>query len=494
MWVGMLYSLICQATQFETMTGLDSMANTDDVAIQDLEQLVDMFREKTVQCLVLGNYTEPGPYTIETLCFYFVSEHFRSADTMFGLWMIWGSIIRAALRLGLHRDGSNYPAISPFRGEMNRRMWSVLVHLDIMTSCQVGLPRMVRSEMYDTRLASNLEDDDFDQNTKVLPPPRPADDLTPIGFHNVKNSFAGIFGKIVDQSSSTKAVPYEEIMRMDKELHEAQQRTPESLRVRGACDLKHGTQDSITRKFTCALTYQKACCFLHRRFFILSKSTSTYPYPYSMQMCVDAASEMIQVQLYMHSQQKPGMPLYHSRWKTSSLMSQDYLLADMLLCLYLGHCVSVPGLEEKNAKMGIKVKTSREEMLQMLDGSLKIWEESSGQSRDASKAAVALKQMLKKVRAIKSSKSVETSRIANVQAVSGPTITPQSHASRANAYPWMQHVSAKPVSFAWASPPSFDNMPTPSSGSESAATNNMMPGEVMNEQDLLMDLDWVSYL
>ncbi|EPE28759.1 hypothetical protein GLAREA_09880 [Glarea lozoyensis ATCC 20868] len=490
MWIGMLYAIICQATQFETMTGLKPTFDTQDIAIQDLEQLVDMFREKTVQCLVLGNYTEPGPYTIETLCFYYISEHFRSPDTMFGLWMVWGIIIRAALRLGLHRDGSNYPAVSAFQAEMNRRRWSALVHLDIMTSCQVGLPRMLKEEMYDTTKASNLEDVDFDQNVKVLPPPRPASELTPIGFHNIKGLFSSVFGRIVDQASSTKAVSYDEIMKLDKMLHEAHQKTPEEMRVIGPEDLQTGTITSRNRKFTCALTYQKACCFLHRRFFILSKSTSTYPYPYSMKSCVDAASDMIKVQIYMHGQQKPGMPLYTSRWKTSSLMTQDYLLADMLLCLYLGHCVSVPGLEEKNAKMGIRVKSSREEMLRILDGSLEIWEEASPHSTEAAKAATALKQMLKKVRAVNTSKPVEPSRISHVQAVSGPTITPQTHASHTNAYPWIQQIPSKPITFDWQSPPSFDNTPTPSSGSDSVATNNLYPGQMLNDQGPLMDLDW----
>jgi hypothetical protein len=476
------------------MQGKSQVDSSQD-AIQNLDELVDVFREKTVQCLVLGNYTEPGPYTIETLCFYFISEHFRSADAMFGLWMVWGIIIRAAFRLGLHRDASNYPKISAYQGEMNRRVWSCLVHLDIMTSCQVGLPRMIKDGTYDTGKASNLDDSDFDQNTKVLPPARPDSDLTPSGFHNVKNLFAGIFGQIVDQSSSTKTVSYEELMSMDKALHEAHRRTPEHLRVDGALDLQNGSVDDRMRKFTCALTFQKARCFLHRRFFVVSKETSTFTYPYSMKSCVDAAAEMIQVQIYWHAQQKPGMPLFISRWKTSSLMTQDYLMSAMLLCLYLGHCVSIPSLEENTAKMGTRVKMSRKEMLQMLDDALEIWEDASSNSREAAKAAEALKQMLKKVRAMNPTNPAEPSRIPNVQAVSGSAITPQTHVSRNKAYTWMNQVSAKPVSFDWASPPSFDNVSTestPSSNSEAAPiNNNLMANNLMNEVNLPMDLDWV---
>jgi hypothetical protein len=210
-----------------------------------------------------------------------------------------------------------------------------------------------------------------------------------------------------------------------------------------------------------------------------------------MKSCVDAATEMIQVQIYMYSQQKPGMPLHVSRWKTSSLMTQDYLLAAMLVCLYLGDCVSVPSLEENNAKMGIRVKASREEMLKILDGSLEIWEEASSNSREAAKAAEALREMLKKVRAINSTNPAQTSRIPSVQAVAGPTITPQTHVNHANPYPWIQQVSSKPISLPWATPPSFDNMTTPSSGSDSTTTDNFTTKEVVNESSFPTDLDWV---
>lgn len=59
---------------------------------------------------------------------------------------------------GLHRDASHYPKISVFQGEMNRRIWSTLVHLDLLTSCQVGLPRMIREGMHDAQCPSNLVD------------------------------------------------------------------------------------------------------------------------------------------------------------------------------------------------------------------------------------------------------------------------------------------------------------------------------------------------
>jgi hypothetical protein len=44
-------------------------------ALRDPQDAIDNYREKTVQCLVLGNYTEPGAYTVETLLLYYISDH-----------------------------------------------------------------------------------------------------------------------------------------------------------------------------------------------------------------------------------------------------------------------------------------------------------------------------------------------------------------------------------------------------------------------------------
>lgn len=78
------------------------------------------YREKIVQCLVLGRYTKSVPYTIETLL-YFTVEHFQCEDTQVGNWTLLGMIVCLAMRMGYHRDAAHSPQISPYHGEMRRR-------------------------------------------------------------------------------------------------------------------------------------------------------------------------------------------------------------------------------------------------------------------------------------------------------------------------------------------------------------------------------------
>ena len=369
-----------------------------------------MFREKTVQCLILGNYTNPVPYTVETLILYYVAEHFRSADTQFGGWMIFGIIVRAAMRLGLHRDASHYPNISVLRAEMQRRQWHAVAHLDLQSSCQVGLPRMIKQGMYDTQQPRNLLDEDFDDNTTVLPPSRPMRDLTAIGYSLVKHSITTVFGLIVDQANSTSPISYDDVLRLDARLLEVHEGVPEALRVRGVEDLKTGSPDMRVRKFSVDLTYQKARCILHRKFLAPTKSVPTYPHPYSTKCCVDASMRILQSQIFMHHETKPGKLLYSQKWKTSSLMTHDFLLAAMLLCLYLGQRIPDVAGQLDNGTSGMQIRWTREDMLYTLYGSYQIWEASSLFSNEALKAAKALKTMLER---LKMASSVQPPKITS---------------------------------------------------------------------------------
>jgi hypothetical protein len=393
MWIGLLFAM-CLSTHFELFSGENTRKSLAGQALRDPAEAITLFREKTVQCLVLGNFTNPVPYTVETLLLYYIAERFRSADTQFGGWMVFGTIVRSAMRLGLHRDASHYPNISMCRGEMQRRQWAAVAHLDLQTSCQVGLPRMVKEGMYDAQPPRNLLDEDFDENSTILPPSRPLTDLTPIGYSLVKHSITTVFGMIVDQANSTNPISYDDVMRLDARLHEVHRGIPDSLKVRGVEDLKIGSVDMRVRKFSVDLTYQKARCILHRKFLSPKRSMPTYPHPYSTKACVDASMQISQSQIFMHQETRPGKRLYTQRWKTSSLMTHGFLLAAMLLCLYLGQNITNESSEEGNGISGTRIKWTQEDMLHTVDGSYQIWEASSLFSKEALKASRALKTML----------------------------------------------------------------------------------------------------
>ena len=128
--------------------------------------------------MILANYTKTPPYTIEAFLLYFGTEFVRSVDSQFSVYMLVGMIVRLCFRMGYHRDPSRFPNISPYRGELRRRKWLVVMSLDLITSAQAGLPRMIMPFMHDTQEPRNLDEDDLHEDMLELPPSRPETELT----------------------------------------------------------------------------------------------------------------------------------------------------------------------------------------------------------------------------------------------------------------------------------------------------------------------------
>ena len=397
MWVGLLFAIMCSSLNIELLDE-GKASSLEGQALKDPQEVIKIFREKTVQCLVLGNYTEPTAHTVETLFMYFLSEHFRNSESHVGAWMVCGLIVRSAMRLGYHRDPSHSPNISIFKGEMQRRIWASAIHMDLQTSCRVGLPRMVKEGMFDTQPPRNLLDADFDENTSVLPPSRPFSTPTALTHSLVKEAILIVYGKIVDQTSSTNTMSYDDTMRLDSQLHEAYQQVPEFWKVRSIEDLKVSSGDLMVAKFLIHLSYQRARCVLHRKYLVPTKLPNASLYSYSVKECVDAAMRILQSQTFIFAQSQPNNTLCNHKWKLSSLQTHDFLLAAMLVCVYLNQGVTNTSSNTVASRDGVPIQWTRGEMLHTLDGSYRIWDDARHTSKDALKAAKALKRTLSRVR------------------------------------------------------------------------------------------------
>ena len=393
MWVGMLFAMMCLATQFQSFL-INEPKGVDQyhLSTQDVQHQIRLYQEKAVQCLVLGKYTKCVPYTIQTLLLYFSTEHFQSEDTEIGTWILLGIVVRIAMRMGYHRDACHSPQISTFQGEMRRRAWAILAQLDLLASTQIGLPRMIKVSQTDTAEPRNLVDDDFDEDTDALPASRPDTDLTPMLYVIVKNRIMSVFGMISDLTSSKGAISYAEVMRLDKVLREACDAIPTGLQMRPLAKSLLDNPNAVMRRIYLALVFNKARCILHRKYLVAAHSNNLYSY--SRQSCIDAALQMLKLQSTLNQETHPGGRLYHDKWKVSSLVNHDFLLATTILCLDLNHDMAMqPSIQRNDSTKEIKKPDT---IIQALHESHKIWLQSSRSSREARKAAEALRIVLGK--------------------------------------------------------------------------------------------------
>ena len=372
MWIGLLYSLLC-------------LTKISDLRFKfhgGLPEDIRYYREKAVQCFVLADWTKPKSYAIEAFLFYFACEHFCIPDAQYSLSLVFGLIVRLALRSGLHRD--EYPELSVFQREMRRRHWAIILQVDVGIATSFGLPRMVNEAQSDTKLPSNLLDEDLDENMTELPPSR--NDLsTPLAYVISKFKLIKVYGSIIDRMNSTEPLSYGEVMNLDARLQYVHHSLPSNSHK--------GDESSLSaHEITLEILYARSICVLHRRHLVLEER-----YAYSRRSCISAAMRILSLQKQVSRESQPG-GLYHERdqWKFSSFQANDFLLGAMILCLELSRgLASAASGQDLNVGAGV---FDRIEMLRALEDSQEVWCLSKASSVDAYKASEMLKIMLRKAK------------------------------------------------------------------------------------------------
>ncbi|PQE20699.1 multidrug resistance regulator 1 protein [Rutstroemia sp. NJR-2017a BBW] len=104
--------------------------------------------------------------TLQALVLYITAM--RSHDRSRATWTFIGIAVRIAQALGLHRDG-NGESLSVFDAEMRRRTWWTLVVLDARASEDRGSETLISKGSFNTRLPSNINDEDIFVDSKVPP-------------------------------------------------------------------------------------------------------------------------------------------------------------------------------------------------------------------------------------------------------------------------------------------------------------------------------------
>jgi len=235
--------------------------------------------------------------------------------------------------MGYHRDSDHYPSITPFEGEMRRRLWYNAYTFDILTSFQLGLPGIVLSLECDTKRPSNLLDDDFGPDTTVLPPSRPLSEISPVTFTIVKSKLSMVFARAAGISHAVREPSYTEVMEIDEQLTQVYNDFPPAMQFTSMTQSLADSPSLIFNRFKIELLYRKTRCVLHRRY--LTEKLSDPRFEQSRKICVDAAMQLLRHHGSIYEASQGSGPLSSTRWFMSSLNAHDFLLGAMVLCLEL---------------------------------------------------------------------------------------------------------------------------------------------------------------
>ncbi|KAF3480259.1 fungal specific transcription factor domain-containing protein [Arthroderma uncinatum] len=369
-WLGLLFTIMCLATLFQKFRLDPNVQTPESISIeQDFQRKMEGFRQNIVHCLILGNYTKGGPYVLETLILYFTVELFTHPDAEIGVWILLGTIVQLAI------IWATIEIQNTFRKECP----------PLQVKCENGSGQPLSNlTLADTKEPSNLQDSDFDESTVNMPPSRPETDLTPMLYRLVKCRMMSTVGYIWDFAADTRSYTYNEVMKMDKRLHDAHESIPECLKWHS---MVHSILDSpqiIMQKVFLDIIFHRARIVLHRKYLYCSPTKSQYSQ--SQQACLNAALELLKYQHILQEETQPFCRLYQERWRVSSLVNHDFLLATSILCFYLQ---KTRGETHEGAEV-LQV----DDMWATLRRSYDIWLHSSGSSKEAQKAAKALRVVL----------------------------------------------------------------------------------------------------
>lgn len=398
LWVGMLLSMICVSTQFRNAfliadytPGPSDFPDEPSVVV-DSQFSVDTYREKIIQCLTLGHYIEGGPYVLETMLLYLLVELFFLKDVDTGIWVLSGNIVQVALHMGYHRDAKHFPSISPFAGEMRRRVWGMVTQIDYSASTQIGMPRLVRETQCDTEPPRNLLDSDFDEHTIELPPSRPETEMTPLLYIIAKLRILPVGVKVADMATSPHPHSYAEVLDLDKQIDEARTSLPAHLKWSSLATSLHVQPQVIMERIYLEVSLQRLTIDLHRKF--LEPSRLQRQYAYSRKTCLAAAMRILEFQHLVDEEIRVDGRLYQSRKRLSSAYIYDFLLATSILCFYLQTRTEVQKQGHTIASERGDEMISADAIKQLLRKSQVIWIRSAATNKGARKAAAALRYIL----------------------------------------------------------------------------------------------------
>ncbi|KAI1091932.1 fungal-specific transcription factor domain-containing protein [Rostrohypoxylon terebratum] len=147
----------------------------------------------------------------------------RRHDSPRFVWMMTGLAIRMGQALGLQRDGSRFPNLTPYEVEMRRRLWWGLCAIDGRASEDQGTDLTITQGSFDTKFPLNINDSDIEMETKETP--KEHEGLTDMTFSIMFTGQISVTQKLMALSlRDGDSRPYEQASLIN-EFYEQLQRT-----------------------------------------------------------------------------------------------------------------------------------------------------------------------------------------------------------------------------------------------------------------------------
>ncbi|OJD11496.1 hypothetical protein ACJ73_09527, partial [Blastomyces percursus] len=216
------------------------------------------------------------------------------------VWISAGSLLRAAMYVGLHRDPQYLPKMPVFQAELRRRLWATVLELLLQSSMDAGGAPLVSPQDYDCESPSNIDDRHMNpDNPEAVP-------YVTNGFTHtsVQIALAKSFPVRLQMAKAMNDIrtdpSYDEVLRLTSKLTAIQRDS--SLPLFNAAHHAQGgaSQPSTFQTQSVSLLTNRFLLTLHHPFAV--KAKTNLKYYFSRKICLDAALQILSPNKCNHSQ------------------------------------------------------------------------------------------------------------------------------------------------------------------------------------------------
>lgn len=398
-WIALLFMVLSLGIFFSSFSAPHELAN-DTTPLTPMQRF-RQYRAAAGHALTTssrrGGYSSPATSTCAPFLLYVESEFLINRTSHMNCYLLSGVCIRLMLKMGLHRDPSKLPGaqISPYDGEMRRRIWNLAIQIDLMLSFHLGLPSMIHGIESDTSPPRNLLDEDFSEDTVEMPPERTVGDYTQMTYPIFKASITRVFGQVARMAHALTAPTYGEVMAVDALLEERWAAIPSFMKVRPLHTCITDPPFQVIQRFGIGALYQKARCVLHRQFLV--EKDPKPEHNYSRRTCLLGALALLDYQDSIFEATKPGGMLSGTGWFVSSLAIHDFLLAATIVYLVVqSEHYDESGGDSDCTKEDTPLP-NKQQLMESLRRSHRIWAELAAENAEVKKAPAVLEVMLRQI-------------------------------------------------------------------------------------------------
>lgn len=177
-------------------------------------KLVTQYRFALEQALAKAEFLlSPELVVLQAFILFLVLVR-RHDDTRFA-WTLTGLAIRMGQSMGLHRDGTSFPGLTPFEIEMRRRLFWALCILDLRSAEDQGTDLTIIDRTFDTELPLNINDSDIWED--MTEAPRARQGATDMTFSLIRYEICALARRLyVASSASADSCPRDEALSLEE--------------------------------------------------------------------------------------------------------------------------------------------------------------------------------------------------------------------------------------------------------------------------------------